>query len=348
MNRKENYLSVFSNCFLTKGVSRSLIFDYQREDLFFISNLHYDFLSQCKSSPFKEVEIEFNDLIEESELQEFISFGLENELFFWTNTPDFFPDVEVHFEHPSLITNAIIDIDKTSKHNYTQIFEQLESVGCKDVQVRFYSEETYENIVTIIELSRLNMHGQSIELILKNTIELTDERLFDLTQKFIFIKSIVVHSAEKNELFKINSHAMRSGMGNILFTKQRIDSSSHCGIIHSAGFNYNNISAYMEAKNFNSCLNKKIGIDVDGSVKNCPSQEKSYGSVVTDSILEICLSNKFQEVWSINKDQVKICSDCEFKYICSDCRIFIEDKSDIYSKPLKCNYDPYTATWAEV
>jgi len=37
--------------------------------------------------------------------------------------------------------------------------------------------------------------------------------------------------------------------------------------------------------------------------------------------------------------------DCEFRYICTDCRVFIQEDTDILSKPLKCKYNPYEATW---
>jgi len=30
-----------------------------------------------------------------------------------------------------------------------------------------------------------------------------------------------------------------------------------------------------------------------------------------------------------------------------DCRVYLEQPSNIYSKPLKCGYDPYSATWQE-
>jgi radical SAM protein with 4Fe4S-binding SPASM domain len=53
----------------------------------------------------------------------------------------------------------------------------------------------------------------------------------------------------------------------------------------------------------------------------------------------------FKKTWGINKDQISICKDCEFRYICTDCRVFIENKDDIYSKPAKCGYDPYTTKW---
>ena len=48
---------------------------------------------------------------------------------------------------------------------------------------------------------------------------------------------------------------------------------------------------------------------------------------------------------NIKKDQISVCKDCEFRYVCTDCRAYTQNSGDQYSKPLKCNYDPYTATW---
>jgi len=57
------------------------------------------------------------------------------------------------------------------------------------------------------------------------------------------------------------------------------------------------------------------------------------------------MSSQFQTLWSITKDKVNKCKVCEFRMVCPDCRIFIEDPNDIYSAPLKCGYDPYTGLW---
>jgi hypothetical protein len=53
----------------------------------------------------------------------------------------------------------------------------------------------------------------------------------------------------------------------------------------------------------------------------------------------------FAALWSINKDQITVCKDCEFRYVCTDCRAYLLDAGDLYSKPSKCTYDPYTAEW---
>jgi hypothetical protein len=50
-------------------------------------------------------------------------------------------------------------------------------------------------------------------------------------------------------------------------------------------------------------------------------------------------------MWSITQDPVEICRDCEFRYVCTDCRAYTRRPGAPASKPAKCAYDPYTATW---
>ncbi|HLT42986.1 MAG TPA: hypothetical protein VKZ95_09805, partial [Sphingobacteriaceae bacterium] len=42
---------------------------------------------------------------------------------------------------------------------------------------------------------------------------------------------------------------------------------------------------------------------------------------------------------------VDVCKDCEFRYICQDCRAYLKNSDDLYSKPLKCTYNPYEGVW---
>lgn len=69
---------------------------------------------------------------------------------------------------------------------------------------------------------------------------------------------------------------------------------------------------------------------------------------IKDTTLQEALDHPdFRKYWNITKDQIAVCKDCEFRYICTDCRAYIENPEDIYSKPLKCGYNPYTSEWEE-
>lgn len=102
---------------------------------------------------------------------------------------------------------------------------------------------------------------------------------------------------------------------------------------------------FIESHSRNNCLNQKICIDHDGAIKNCPAMKQIYGYISTDKLIDIVKSSGFTSVWRITKDNVMVCKDCEFRYVCPDCRVFINNRDNIYSHPLKCKYNPYTAKW---
>ena len=111
------------------------------------------------------------------------------------------------------------------------------------------------------------------------------------------------------------------------------------------GYFFTNLSLFSEAQSFNSCLNRKISVDEYGEIRNCPSMPRSYGHVSDTSLHSALAHSGFREVWEVNKDQVEVCRDCEFRYICTDCRAYITEPANRFSKPSKCTYDPYTARW---
>ncbi len=73
--------------------------------------------------------------------------------------------------------------------------------------------------------------------------------------------------------------------------------------------------------------------------------KKIYGHIAKDNILDILKNKDFQKVATIRKDDIEICQDCEFRYICMDCRAYTLDENNGFSKPKKCNYDPYQNKW---
>lgn len=73
----------------------------------------------------------------------------------------------------------------------------------------------------------------------------------------------------------------------------------------------------------------------------------SFGNIKNQSLEDIVKESEFRKLWSITKDEIKTCRSCKFRYACPDCRVFIEEKEDLFSKPLKCGYDPYTGQWED-
>lgn len=87
---------------------------------------------------------------------------------------------------------------------------------------------------------------------------------------------------------------------------------------------------------------KKCLTDLTGQIKNCPSFIKNYGNVENVALIDVLNNKLFRSFWKINKSLIESCKDCEFRHICTDCRAYVKN---IYDKPVKCNYNPYDATW---
>lgn len=125
-----------------------------------------------------------------------------------------------------------------------------------------------------------------------------------------------LYADEKNETLLISK---------IIHTIQIIVSCNDCGIINLRNMVDPNVQEVNEFKHFNSCLHKKVTIDIDGKIKNCPSMEKDYGFNGEVSLLNVIKKDSFKTLWNIKKDDVLICKDCEYRYVCTDWRAFFNN-----------------------
>jgi SPASM domain peptide maturase of grasp-with-spasm system len=336
------YFRVFTSCFLVNGFSRSIICDVQRTDYQLIPNSLFEILTKFPDKSIEEIKFSYKNEFDET-IDEYLDFLVQKEYFFYCEKDELelFPEIDLTWDNPSILTNAIVDIDKNSSHNFNEIVNQFELLGTKHFQLRCYDIKSisfFEGVLNELEERAI----LSVEFIIKASEETSLENLEILTGKFPRIHNLIVHSANENKVAKVDS----TKIGNIIFTNQVIDNQSHCGIISPDYFSIN-IQTFTESQKHNTCLNRKISIDVNGEIKNCPSMTKSYGNIRDTTLIEAIEKPGFKDMWFIHKDQIEVCKDCEFRHICTDCRAYIQDPNNIYSKPAKCSYDPYTATWGE-
>ena len=102
------------------------------------------------------------------------------------------------------------------------------------------------------------------------------------------------------------------------------------------------ISRYDYNKSFQSCWGDKLCIDSSGNIYPCIMSAYKVGTI-----------NEVEHVWtgensyrSITNDKIEVCKDCEFRYICLDCKAMSE-QCGVFSKPYYCAYDPYEGKWNE-
>lgn len=330
----ESIFKLYANCIPVKGARRSLLCDLQNQKAHFIPNDLYHILTAFAGRPASEIKDNF-DADCASTIDEYFSFLVEHEFGFWCDEPDAFPPLELSWDRPEVVTNAIIDVDTTSCHDYYSLFQQLSDMGCEAVQLRIYAPLSLGEVTRIVEICETG-YFRHLDIFLAHNPTLTEEDLRTLCFEHQIISRVIIHSSPEE------SHTVLDPLPIVIsFTRQSITPES-CGCVHQEYFVVN-VEHFVEAQHFNTCLNRKIGIAANGDIKSCPSMWNSCGNAQSTPLINIVGTPEWRQLARITKDDIDVCRDCEFRYICTDCRAWLE--GDLYSKPAKCSYDPYTATW---
>lgn len=77
-----------------------------------------------------------------------------------------------------------------------------------------------------------------------------------------------------------------------------------------------NLISYVEAKQFNIGLNRKVCLNKYGEVKNYLTHIESFGNILEDNLMEIIEKPSFQQKWKVSNDLIEHCNICEFRYCC--------------------------------
>lgn len=128
-------------------------------------------------------------------------------------------------------------------------------------------------------------------------------------------------------------------------------SSANCGRVKVKP-NFKGISGFDFKRNYsgNSCWQGKINITCDGYISPCImgeefiNREFNVKTHTLDEILNNYLKPKF---WGISRDKIEVCKDCEYRYVCKDCRPMSIRKESLYKRGDMCKYNPYERIWSK-
>ncbi len=332
---------MFASCIPIKGAVRSGICDVDRGHFETVPNSLIHVINRLRPLPYAEVIATYSEE-DRFTIDEYLDWLVENEWAFWCNDQDAdnFIDLPLNHEIPLEIDNAIIDIDAPESLDYHKVFDQLLELGVRHVQIRSYVPVLFSFYVPLVKLcswSRLNSISILTPYVQGEEIG-TDDLIVD-GKRLIRISSIIIFNAPYAKVIVGDDETT-----SIIYVKENITGKECCGQISPSFFSIN-MDTYLESQHFNTCLNKKISIDTQGNIKNCPSMPKSFGNIRDTTLREALTQEGFKDIWHIRKDDIAVCQDCEFRHICTDCRAYVDDSSDSFSRPLKCGYNPYQAKW---
>ncbi len=331
---------LFANCVPVKGARRSTLCDLQNGSYCFLPNSLFYILTELAGCTIDEIKAYFDDAGKSGVIDQYFQFLLHNEFGFLSDEPERFPAIDFSFVRAEQITNAIIDVTPDSDHPYEDILRQLAALGCRALQIRVFEQMPLAAIEATLQMTRAHAL-KHIDLLIRYTPEMTDHALRNIVAQYPAISRILVHAAPVDKDIESSPGVVRVCLRQLVS-----DSAEHCGYVHPSFFAVN-LDHFSEAQTANTCLNRKIAIDSTGAIKNCPALGTSFGHVRSTPIADVVALKQFQKLWAVRKDDIQVCKSCEFRYICSDCRAILNDSSDILSKPARCTYDPFTASWTE-
>lgn len=327
------FLLLFEDCRIVRGFERSIIYDLGRPfNSNFIPESLIVFIESCKTKPISEV-MELYSEYDRKIIIEYIDFLIEKEFAFYADKhmKNCMVSLPMNYDTSNNINNAIVCIDQNNLDNLREIHEQLDLLLCINIELRCRNLSKIElvKVITTFENSIL----EALIIRIDFNIEFDESFVVKLLTDFPRLKHLYIY---KSPYKKIES--------NYSFLNFSVDYLNDCGIISQDNFVINR-PFFIESQSCNNCLNKKISIDFDGEIKNCPSMNKTYGNIKNINLKQVVDNNTFKFYWDISKNEIEICQDCEFRYMCLDCRAFIENDKNPLSKPKKCNYNPYLGKW---
>lgn len=338
-----NYLLLFADVFLVEGAGGTLLISYGRKQMFEISPGVAYVTRQLAEYPIEELKAEFSVIGDK--LTQYFDFLIRNQLAFYTDNPALYPPISRKYERPAIIDNCIVEMGpQMSLDAFREVLVELALLGTDFLELRFYEPRPLAEIRNYLQLlEKTTITG--VDLIMAYRSPLTDRALYQLTLDFQRLAAVYVHSAPEDRHLTDQEFKLHNEMGQVFYLTQQIDGNSCCGMISKASLSIGTLETILHNMGANSCLNKKIAIDLQGNIKNCPSLPEVYGNIANDRLHIVAQNKTLQKYWRMTKDQIEVCKDCKYRYICTDCRAFVADPEKENSKPLKCSYDPYKDVW---
>lgn len=324
-----SYIKLYSCCIPVRGYNRGIIMDVQRNKYYPIPIALLGLLESEDS--ILQWKANTQDTQQVLILQEYIDFLIGNDLAFYVEQEEkeLFPPLSLQWESPCYISRCIIEFGTIPLNNMRAIINQLNKGLCHTLICVFKDNTSLDSVYKVLNYVKRS-YIQSVRVIIDSKSCVEAKVVQKILSEYPQISSVHIFNQNKD-----------CSQNLIFYHKSPLD--SICPVLWPEMINC--LDHYIESQEYNTCLNRQISIDANGWIKNCPMMLKEFGNIENNSLLSVLQTNSFQILWKINKDSINICMDCEYRYMCSDCRCFITDSTNLYSQPTKCTYNPYICKW---
>lgn len=329
-------LARVANCVPIDGYSRSVIYDLMRNEYKLIPNSLSNMLATLEGKT--RTQILSDSAVGYAVTQEYLRFLEENEYIIWINPKlaENFCPLDLDYISPTDLESAIIIIE-TSADIVKDLIDDLCSLGCKYIDFHFVQEcdfNTYKSLLLLIKNRPLDSVGF---FFLKGLVSINLDAIEDdFFSESYHISNFTVYNAPTQIQNRIN-------FTSVTFTSEAYDQT----ITVSPRQFHVNIEAFCEAHAFNLFYHKKLIF----TNQECSELENHTNPALVrytdkESITAKLTDVEYLNFCSITKDQINVCKNCEFRYMCCDSRLPIQLENGDWSFKEECAYNPYLCKWS--
>jgi len=295
-----------------KGYLRTAIYDLPRKE--------YDFMPNEVYNQLKKIENHEKDLIykicSEDELN-WLNFLLKKEYVFFvpSSFKNNFPKIDFEWKTSSLITNAVVDIDHLQKEF---VFKFLENLNCKHIALNFSFGMNFKKLKFFYEtnLSKLTFNSISFFFPIGSVSEKDFSNYISIANNIHIVDFLP--KRDKSDVF-----VPQFVLG---------------------------INSFSESLEHNLYFNRKIRVSSNNGVFNGLEGDINYNKSNSlnseDDLIKIINESEISKLWNVKKDDIDVCKDCEFRYMCIDNRILENRYVNSYYSLKECSYNPYISKWS--
>lgn len=236
---------------------------------------------------------------------------------------------------------------------YYEIIDTISNLGCETLhltggdlslefslikKILYYSQNKFNNI--FINLSYEHDFFKFLDLLNDNIQLILQINLKDFNSKIVKNDNItylvIVPENQEVKFYQIAENLSVDCIPDFL-TFENLSSNPN---IHK---NYMfDLERFYHNLEFHPCLGKVLFISRFGDVHPCPLYRTiKWGNIKNTQVINFLDDNKdkIYDFWIKNLDTIDGCKSCEFRYLCSDCRVIEEEITKKNSKKLLCNYN---------
>jgi hypothetical protein len=299
--------NISRDCQVVKGYLRNAIYDLTRQKYYLIQ----------KFSDINQLDKDILDFLEKEEVILSIPQSLKNH----------FPFIDFTYHTNQIISSCQI------KYFGSFDITKITNLNCRDFSIIADNFSQQKEAINSILKTLSNEPVNSVQLHITDNIfsELDFEYLKDIILNYSFCVAYVYFDYSLKQKEQIL---------NILFLEKKANDIRE-------NF-YINIKSFTEAQNKNLFYNQFLFIDDEGTIKNSPYSSIDFGYIFDVNHLqlrEIVSSKTFNYLWDISKNEIDICKDCEFRYMCCDDKLPITRNQNHWYHKQECNYNPYICKW---